>query len=83
MRHNDAHRLTTLTIVSLAIALSWPGQVRAENDDLFFKDRLQPVTEANIFKTEGHYNWCSSVIKGPDGQYHLFYSRWKKAYKFN
>jgi hypothetical protein len=52
------------------------------NDTLKFCDRLQPVTEKNIFRTEGYYNWCSSIIKGEDGKYHLFYSRWKKQYRF-
>ncbi len=51
-------------------------------DILFVKDRLVPVSEDNIFKTEGYYNWCSSIIKGDDKLYHLFYSRWKKDYKF-
>lgn len=49
---------------------------------LFFKDRLQPVSEENIFKTDGYYNWCSSILKGEDGKYHLFYSRWSKEYHF-
>ena len=52
-------------------------------DTLFFKDRLQPLSQDNIFKTEGYYNWCSSIIKTNDGIYHLFYSRWPKKYGFN
>ena len=53
-----------------------------KNDQLFFKDRLQTISEDNIFKTEGYYNWCSSIIKDDDGLYHLFYSRWPKEYGF-
>lgn len=56
------------------------GQTRA--DVLFFKDRLQPVSEENVLRTEGYYNWGASIIKGKDGKFHLFYSRWKKEYKF-
>ena len=52
------------------------------NNRLFFKDRLQPVSEENIFKTEGYFNWGSSIIIGDDGKYHLFYSRWPKKYTF-
>ncbi len=55
---------------------------QAQKDILFFKDRLQPISEENIFKTADYYNWGSSIIKGNDGKYHLFYSRWKKEYKF-
>ncbi|HRO45746.1 alpha-L-fucosidase [Agriterribacter sp.] len=52
-------------------------------DVLFFKDKLQPITEDNIFKTDGYYHSGSSIIKGNDGKYHLFYSRWKKEYSFS
>ncbi|POY39296.1 hypothetical protein C3K47_02020 [Solitalea longa] len=60
-------------------------QVFAQNqsDTLSFKDRLQPITQDNIYKTDGYYNWCPSIIKGKDGKYHLFYSRWKKEFKFS
>lgn len=51
-------------------------------DILFFKDRIQSPSEQHIFKTEGYYNWGGSTIKGDDGKYHLFYSRWKKEYTF-
>jgi len=52
-------------------------------DKLFFKDRLiDTITADNIFRSEEYYNWCSSVIKGDDGSYHLFYSRWPKKYGF-
>lgn len=71
------------TIMILAILVSMPYPLQAGVDDLFFKDRLQPVSPENIFKTEGYYNWCTSVVKGQDGQYHLFYARWKKTYKFS
>ncbi len=59
-----------------------PCLSQSSPDNLFFKDRLQPLEEENIFRTEGYYNWCSSIIKGDDGKYHLFYSRWPKKYTF-
>lgn len=55
---------------------------QTKTDDLKFADKLQPISEENIFSTEGYYNWCPSILKGDDGKYHLFYSRWKKEYKF-
>ncbi len=51
-------------------------------DTLFFKDRMQALDESNMLKTPGYYNWGASIIKGDDGKYHLFYSRWKKELKF-
>ena len=52
------------------------------SDDLFLRDRLEPVAQENIFKTDGYFNWGASIIKGEDGRYHMFYSRWKKEYTF-
>lgn len=51
-------------------------------DDLYLYDDFKVVSQDNIFKTDGYYNWGSSIIKERDGKYHLFYSRWKKEYSF-
>ncbi len=51
-------------------------------DDLYLFDNFKAVSQENIFKTEGYYNWGSSIIKERDGKYHLFYSLWKKEYSF-
>ena len=51
-------------------------------DNLFLRDRLEPISEENMFKTEGYFNWGASIIKGKNGKYHMFYSRWKKEYSF-
>lgn len=67
-------------IVSLLILI--PLYSLSQKDVLAISNNLQPIAEDNIFKSEGYYNWCSSIIKGDDGQYHLFYSRWKKDYTF-
>ncbi len=52
-------------------------------DSLTFKDRIQPISAQSFFNQEGYYVWCPSVIKGKEGKYHLFYSRWKKKYKWS
>ena len=68
-------------IILLCFSLSFAmGQTK--EDDLFVYDRFKTVTEANIFKTEGYYNWGASIVKGKDGKYHNFYARWKKEYGF-
>lgn len=71
------HKLSFLLILLPLVAY---GQ--SKPDDLFFKDRLQAISEDNIFKTDAYYNWGASIIKGDGGKYHLFYSRWKKDYSF-
>jgi hypothetical protein len=68
-----------LFLISL-FALSSNAQENPDN--LFLRDRLEAVKEDNFFKTDGYFNWGASIIKGKDGRYHMFYSRWKKEYSF-
>ncbi|GAA3585285.1 alpha-L-fucosidase [Snuella lapsa] len=51
-------------------------------DDLRLYDKFKSITSDNVFKTEGYYNWGTSILKGEDGKYHMFYARWKKEYGF-
>ncbi len=48
-----------------------------------FSALIQPVPKSSIFAEDGYYVWGASVIKGDDGLYHMFYSRWKEEYGFN
>lgn len=43
---------------------------------------VQKVPKSNQLLDEGYYTWCGSYIKGDDGKYHVFYSRWKLEYGF-
>ncbi|HSF44812.1 MAG TPA: hypothetical protein VLA58_02335, partial [Chitinophagaceae bacterium] len=45
-------------------------------DDLNIRSMMKPVGENALFISDSFYTWCSSVIKGEDGRYHMFYSRW-------
>lgn len=58
------------------------GFAQNDTDDLRLYDNFQELSSDNIFKTEGYYNWGTSIIKGKDGKYHLFYARWEKKYSF-
>lgn len=40
--------------------------------------QFAPLLEPNGFCMEGYWIWCPSIIKGDDGFYHLFASRWPK-----
>ncbi len=47
-----------------------------------FRDRVL-LTEENFgFNQKDYWTWCGSVIKGEDGKYHLFASRWPKKLSF-
>lgn len=45
--------------------------------DEFFS-RLLPAPRRGGFAMEGYWVWCGSVIRGEDGRYHMFASRWPK-----
>ena len=38
-----------------------------------------PPTLNNGFSMDGYWVWCGSVVKGEDGRYHMFASRWRKT----
>jgi hypothetical protein len=50
------------------------------NKEKTFIDRLMPAPLGGGFKMEDYWVWCGSVIKGEDGKYHMFASRWPKKY---
>lgn len=47
-----------------------------------FSDFLLPAPVEGGFKMEDYWVWCGSPMKGEDGRYHLFASRWPKKYSF-
>ena len=68
-------------IIMVALVYASSGAQNAP-DNLDLTNHLKPISAENIFKTEGYYNWGTSILKGDDGKYHMFYSRWKKDYGF-
>lgn len=42
-----------------------------------------PCKPTNGFRDDDWWIWCGSGIQGPDGDYHLFASRWSKRTAFN
>ncbi|MFN3192355.1 MAG: glycoside hydrolase family protein [Aureliella sp.] len=61
-------------------AVGWDGPAEQASDsseaDLDFQAMLQPVPESGVFRSEQHDIWGGSPIKGEEGKYHLYYSRW-------
>lgn len=51
-------------------------KVNGYTDDLDLNSRLTKVSPSSIFELDDYYSWCPSVIKGDDGKFHMFYSRW-------
>lgn len=44
--------------------------------DLDLGAMVQPVPLEARFSEPGYFVWCGAPVKGDDGKYHLFYSRW-------
>ncbi len=51
--------------------------------DYDFPALLQPAPLSGRFSHPDYYIWCGSAIRGDDGLYHLYYSRWPRAHGFN
>ena len=51
------------SLIILQVTLSLFVRAQTGPDELFFKDRLQPVSEENIFKTEGYFIWGAPLSK--------------------
>jgi hypothetical protein len=63
--------ILTLIIITCLLCLQSFSQ-----DNLNIAPLIEAVDSSDIFIQEDYYLWCSSVIKGEDGKYHMFYSRW-------
>ncbi|NUP99482.1 MAG: glycosyl hydrolase family 43, partial [Armatimonadetes bacterium] len=47
-----------------------------------FLDRLLPAPRKGGYRQADYWVWCGSPIRGDDGRYHLFASRWPRKYPF-
>src|SRR6187431_1874725 len=62
-------------LAGLLLMICMPLHSHAQ-DDLDFQELMKEVDSSGIFFSSDNYTWCSSVVKGEDGKYHMFYSRW-------
>ncbi len=69
--------LLRLALCALAVSAS----LAESSPDYDFKSMLQPVPATARFFDPEYEIWCGSAIKGEDGTYHMFYSRWLRSLK--
>ncbi len=67
-----ALRLTALTLFLACI----PMCSIASAEELDLGSRVNPLPSSNQFSIPGFHVWCGAPVKGSDGKFHLFYSRW-------
>jgi hypothetical protein len=60
-----------------------PTPAPAAATGLDFAALLQPVPETAKMIDPEYYIWCGSMVRGDDGKYHLFYSRWPRSLGFH
>ena len=54
-----------------------------KDDPEDFHLRLLPAPLNGGLRMDGYWVWCGSVIKGNDGKYHMFASRWPNSTPFS
>jgi len=48
----------------------------SQSKELNIHEMVQPVSENNKFIDPNYHIWGASVVKGKNGKYHMYYSRW-------
>ena len=74
-------RKLLLLLPALAALLLPPASTNAADNP--FAKRLGEAVVGGGFEMEGYWVWCPSVIKGDDGLFHMFASRWPKRLPFH
>jgi len=76
--------LKTAVIVFLVILFGCSEPVKERKVPLTnFAELIDKVPRNSILAEDGYYVWGASVVKGPDGLYHMFYARWKHETYFS
>jgi hypothetical protein len=48
-------------------------------DEVDISKMIRPIPDRNVFSDPEYNIWCGSVIKGKNGKYYMFYSRWPRS----
>jgi alpha-L-fucosidase len=71
-----------LAAASLPAAPRRPEPVEAQRRPVAFRDRLLPAPIDGGFRQSNYWVWCGTVVKGDDGKYHHYASRWPRGLPF-
>jgi hypothetical protein len=81
MKRRNFINKSLLTATGLTLLPPVFGYNRAANSVAFI-DRILPAPKNGGYQDPDYWVWGSSVIKGEDGKYHMFASRWLKKLGF-
>ena len=82
-------RLVLTLLLSTHIAYGFSNTETSQEHDRssikgnYIYENMGKVPVDSGFKQEGYWVWGSSIIKGDDGKYHMYVSRWPKTLKFH
>lgn len=62
-----------------ALAFGTARLSAAESPENPIFSRIAPMKADSGFRQDDYWVWCSSVVKGDDGKFHMYASRWMKA----
>jgi hypothetical protein len=77
-----ARTMSMILGLALTSAAAKPTAPPPAGENPIFK-RIGQAVVGGGFEMEGYWVWCSSVVKGDDGLYHMFASRWPKRIPFH
>lgn len=73
----------TIIFLLIIIPLSWNNAICQQvSKEIDLNRLIKQVDKENVFSDPDYFNWGSSIIKGIDNKYHLFYSRWPRELGF-
>ena len=75
-----SRRLFVQSVSALALPIAAPVARAAASGG--FINRLQPAPPDGGFSMKGYWVWGGSVMRGEDGKYHMFATRWPTSLRF-
>ena len=64
--------------VVLIICMSFQNSRYKPGKNFAIADSVQTIPVGNVLRDSAWNIWCASMVKGKDGKYHMYYSRWPR-----
>lgn len=80
MRKNNITMFLALSALCCFILISCKS---SQSRELDFTKMIPERPDKHIFQMDGFCVWCNGAVKGDDGKYHLFFSRWPESRGFD
>lgn len=78
--------LTAVLVAWVCVAGQFAAPTDAQSSSqlqpLDFPGMMKPIPVTAAFSDPGYFVWGGTLVQGNDGNYHLYYSRWKQSFGF-